>query len=60
VGDQLTLSWPTNQLGFTLQISENVSPANWVESMFSPVVAGDRFWVTNPISAGPQFFRLKK
>jgi hypothetical protein len=48
---QVVLSWRTNYVGFTLQSSEGLSP---------PVVSAGHFWVTNSISGGSQFFRLRK
>jgi uncharacterized repeat protein (TIGR03803 family) len=59
-GQQLTLSWRTNYTGFTLQSSESLNAPNWVDSTNPAAVSKGYFWVTNPISSGAQFFRLKK
>jgi probable HAF family extracellular repeat protein len=56
---QLVLSWPTNYAGCTLQSSGDLSSTNWTNCA-SSTVSGAYFVVTNPISAGAQFFRLKR
>jgi len=58
--NQLVIAWPTNYAGFTLQSSPDLSPAaNWTNIASNPPVLGLQFVVTNSISAGAQFFRLK-
>jgi len=57
---QLILSWPTNYSNFTLQSSTSLSPPNWVDLTNPPAISGGQFFVTNPISSGAQFFRLRK
>ncbi len=60
-GNELVLSWPTNQVGFTLQAAANLnSPTNWIDSTNTPAVVGAQFTVTNSLSASAQFYRLKK
>ena len=59
-GHQLILSWRTNYAGFKLQSIQDPGSSNWADSTNSPVISGNQFFVTNPISAGAQFFRLKK
>ncbi|HEX5222614.1 MAG TPA: choice-of-anchor tandem repeat GloVer-containing protein [Verrucomicrobiae bacterium] len=58
--DQLALSWRTNYTGFTLQFSSTLSSSNWTDCTNSAAISGGKFWVTNPISSGAQFFRLRK
>jgi hypothetical protein len=60
VGNAVVLSWRTNYTGFTLQSSDSLSPPNWVDCTNAPVVFGGHYWATNSLSAGSQFFRLKK
>jgi len=58
---ELVLSWPTNQVGFTLQSAADLdSPTNWIDSTNMPAVVGAQFTVTNSLAASAQFFRLKK
>jgi len=56
---QFVLSWSTNYPGFTLQSSTNPGSTNWTDGA-SPAVSGASFVVTNSMSAGAQFFRLKQ
>ncbi|HEX5222615.1 MAG TPA: choice-of-anchor tandem repeat GloVer-containing protein [Verrucomicrobiae bacterium] len=58
--NQLILSWRTNYTGFTLQGSDGLSPPNWTDRTNSPAVSGGQYWMTNLISSGAQFFRLRK
>jgi hypothetical protein len=51
-GDTVTLSWPTNYTGFTLQSSTNVSPTSWS----SVTTTNNSLTLTNPVSH--MFFRL--
>src|ERR1035441_7594918 len=55
----LVLSWSTNYTGCTLQSSTNLGSTNWTDCA-SPTVSGASFVVTNSMSAGAQFFRLKR
>ncbi len=59
-GQQMVLSWRTNYTGFTLQSATDLALANWIGCTNSPVAQGRYYFATNPISAGPCFFRLKK
>ena len=56
---QLVLSWSTNYSGCTLQSSTGLGSTNWTDCA-SPAVSGASFVVTNSMSAGAQFFRLKR
>ena len=58
--NQLILSWPTNYSGFTLQSSASLNPPTWADFPIPPMISGGQFFVTNPISSGSQFFRLRK
>ena len=52
------LSWPTNFTGFTLQSTTNLASPDWTTDFPAPVVVNGQNTVPNPISGGPQFFRL--
>jgi hypothetical protein len=56
---QVVLSWSTNYTGCTLQGSTRLDLTNWTNCA-SPTISGAYFVVTNPMSAGAQFFRLKR
>ena len=60
-GLELVLSWPTNQVGFTLQSTVDLVPSsNWIDSTNLPGVDSGQFMVTNSISGSARFFRLRK
>jgi len=60
-GPNVVLSWPTNASGFSLQSTTNlVSPGDWQAVSPDPVSVNGMNIVTNPISATPQFYRLRK
>jgi probable HAF family extracellular repeat protein len=56
---KVVLSWSTNYTGCTLQASTRLDFTNCTNCA-SPTVSGACFVVTNPMSAGAQFFRLKR
>jgi hypothetical protein len=56
---QLVLSWSTNYMGFTLQSLTGFGSTNWMDCA-SATVSGASYVVTNSMSAGAQFFRLKR
>jgi len=58
--NQIVLSWPTNQTGFTLQSSASLISPAWLNCDIAPAIVGDLFVVTNPISAPADFFRLMR
>lgn len=59
-GNNFILSWPTNATGFTLEYAASLSAASWTSNSFSPAIVSGRYTVTNPITSGTKFYRLKK
>lgn len=60
-GNNAVLSWSTNDFGFALQsITALPSPPNiWSTVPDVPVVVGGQFVVTNGLTTGTKFYRLK-
>jgi uncharacterized repeat protein (TIGR03803 family) len=58
--NQIVLSWRTNYTSFTLQSSADLSSGVWLDCTNTAAVSVGQFFVTNTISGGAQFFRLKK
>ncbi|MBI3852783.1 MAG: SBBP repeat-containing protein [Verrucomicrobia bacterium] len=59
-GTQFVLSWPTNQVGFQLESVPSLSASNiWSAVTNLPVLVGDQNVVSNNISVGNRFYRLK-
>jgi hypothetical protein len=59
-GDKIVLAWPATATGFALEWATNLPPSGWTSNSAVPVVVGGNLTVTNPISGGIRFFRLKK
>ncbi len=59
--DALIVSWPLYLQGYILESSTDPSPAGvWLPVLTTPFVSGNQRFVTNPITGGSQFFRLRK
>jgi uncharacterized repeat protein (TIGR03803 family) len=59
-GTKVILSWPTNNVGFTLQSTTNLSTAAWTNVSSTPVVVKTNNAVTNALSGTQMFFRLSQ
>jgi uncharacterized repeat protein (TIGR03803 family) len=59
-GTKVLVSWPTNQVGFILQVNTNLASTNWLTAAPSPVVFNDQYVVTNDTAGSKAFYRLKK
>jgi hypothetical protein len=60
VGDKVVVSWPTNEMGFTLETSSNLPPTIWTSNAAPPAVSGGHFTATNAVLDGHRFYRLRK
>lgn len=64
IAGKAVLTWRTNYVGFTLQTSDGLNPPNWIDCTNSSTVSGGlsggQFCVTNGLSSGSRFFRLRK
>jgi hypothetical protein len=57
----LILSWPLSAANFSLQTTTNlVDPNSWVTLTNVPAIVNLQNAVTNPVSGGAQFYRLKQ
>ena len=60
-GPDLILTWPTNAVGFTLQLSTNLfSQTAWTDVPQSPIILNGQNLVIVPTSGAGQFYRLKQ
>jgi hypothetical protein len=57
---ELLLSWPTNFTGFTLETATNLPPTSWTSNSILPAIVNGQYTVTNAITGGAKFYRLKK
>jgi uncharacterized repeat protein (TIGR03803 family) len=59
-GPNVLLTWPASGNFFLQSASNLVSEPVWTKVFTAPIVLNGQNTVTNPISAGPQFFRLSQ
>ncbi|MBM3883762.1 MAG: hypothetical protein FJ387_29325, partial [Verrucomicrobia bacterium] len=59
-GGDLVFTWPANVSGFTLEYTTNLPATSWTSNPILPVIVGQNYTVTNPITDGNKFFRLTK
>jgi hypothetical protein len=60
-GNNCVLSWPLSAADYALQTSTNLTDTNsWTAIPNVPAIVNLQNTVTNPISGGAQFYRLKK
>ena len=59
-GNAVVTAWPTNAVGFVLQSTESLSPADWADVTNTVGVVGSENTVTNSLSNMNKFFRLRK
>jgi hypothetical protein len=57
---QASLSWPTSALGWDLESSSSLAPANWNTVTNTPSVNGTNFTLTVNLDMNARFFRLHK
>lgn len=59
-GTNLVLKWPTNAVGFTLQLNTNLLTTNWTAATPAPVIVSGQYTVTNKFTNQFKFYRLKR
>jgi Tol biopolymer transport system component len=59
-GSQAALSWPANQIGFTLESRTNLSAGGWFAITNWITVVGDQNTVAADLSTDQRFYRLRK
>jgi hypothetical protein len=61
LSNKLIASWPLSAAGFTLQTSTNLTATNsWTTVTNVPAIVNLQNAVTNPVSGGMRFYRLKQ
>jgi uncharacterized repeat protein (TIGR01451 family) len=56
--NQVVISWPTTQQGYSLQSEAQVVGATWVNVLQSPTIQNGNYIVNQPLSSSSQFYRL--
>jgi hypothetical protein len=59
-GNQIIFSWPTNFVGFSLEYATNLPAASWISNSALPAIVNQTFVVSNSVTSGNKFYRLKK
>lgn len=60
LADQAVFSWPTSSIGFIIESSTSLTVTNWATVFPLPTTVGAENRVTNAISGGARFYRLKR
>jgi hypothetical protein len=59
-GDSLVFWWSTAAVGFALEYTTVLPATSWTSNSVLPAIVGGNYTVTNPITGGDKFYRLKK
>lgn len=59
-GNQLVLTWPTNDSAFNLYYATNLSTATWISNPVAPAIVSGQYTTTNGMTNNARFYRLKK
>lgn len=61
IGNNVLLSWSTNHIGYSLEASSNLnSLLDWSRIAGSPTIVDSRYTITNSVTTGQQFMRLRR
>ena len=60
VAENVVLTWPSTAGGYALESSPTLAGANWQTLTNAPVVSGSVYAMTNAVSGGSMFYRLRK
>jgi len=59
-GDQVRLSWPATGSNYVVEATASLQEPVWEQLNQTPVPAGDRLTITEPLSPTQRLFRLRK
>jgi len=59
-GNNLIMSWPTNDLAFKLFYTTNPATMTWISNTVSPSIVSGRYTITNNMTNSFKLYRLKK
>jgi hypothetical protein len=58
--DKIVIAWPSSFGGFSLEYTTDLRATNWIPDPAVPVLVEGNYTVTNPLTAGNRFYRLRK
>ena len=59
VGGNLVLAWPDTFTGYVVESRDDLRPGSTWRASSTPIHDGNQFKMTEPISGGKQFYRLR-
>jgi alpha-tubulin suppressor-like RCC1 family protein len=60
-GNSIVITWPASAQNFNLQTTANLAdPNSWITLTNVPAIVNSLNTITNPVSSGAQFYRLKQ
>lgn len=59
-GNEVVVSWPTNDAGFVLETTTNLSLSGWATNAITPGIVNGQFTATNGVPSGNRFYRLRR
>ncbi len=59
-GNNLVLSWPTNDPAFKLFYATNLSATTWISNTVAAAIVSGQYTITNGMTNNARFYRLKK
>jgi hypothetical protein len=59
-GGSVVLTWPSTAGGYALESMPTLTGASWQAITNAPVLSADRYVMTNAVSGGSMFYRLRK
>ena len=60
IGNQIVLSWPTNDSAFKLLYATNLPATTWMLDPVAPAIVGTQYSVMNIMTNNAKFYRLQK
>jgi hypothetical protein len=59
-GSVTVLSWPATAAGYAVESTPSLASASWEAATNAPVIAADRYVLTNSWTDQSRFFRLRQ
>jgi hypothetical protein len=59
-GSNALVAWLTNATGFALEYATNLPATSWTSNSSPPAIVNGQYMITNSISGGTRFYRLRK
>lgn len=57
---EIVLSWPTNAVGYVLDVSDSLAPPSWTFVVTTSILTNENYSIKIPVGAGRKYYRLRK